>query len=753
MSLTSRITKLQLANLVYSPISWAVLLAFALYAGILFTDQMEQMTQYYIQNPKGGSYTMQLVNPRAVIPKIVNLLFLFLPLLGMGLISNEINSGTIKLLYSSPIKIRSIVLGKFLAMTLFNTLIFMVLLCIGIGASFYIDHIDWGIVLSFCLGIYILSCTYSAITLFMSSLTRYQIVSAILAIALIYGFNYLGEMDTSIPLLSEVLPWLSIASHAQNILTGYFISVDFLYFLAIIFLFLFATIIKMKMDRLSPKESRGLGLRIPLAVLGVILLLYTANRPSFKKYADLTAAKSHTIPDYAIGLLQRLNEKDLTLNLTANAVDTRFLTPDREKRILKGYDRYLRFKPNLNIETGLYYADSDFTYYEDEYKNLDAHEKMDRKARYKGFDRENIPYIGDLPKAKQDWIKLMPTNGNILFSFTYGDREIPIIGASRDDMILEGITDVDHFTALTQFLEPKRQVAFLQGNKECQMDRGWETDWTRMATNPKHRFSLINNGFEVTGVNADTETVPSETDILVIADPREPYGEAGLAQIEAYIDSGKNLLLALDPKNGHALDALLEKLGITVLGPIATDEPQMMDQTFTVQFAENAPKESTVFTQTAFPMETAYALAHTGADFKAQPVVFTKADYTWLQQDSTQTKQSLAPVLALTRDMGTTEQRILISGDTDLLSDKTLAQNLRTIFSDVPTATFRGYFHWLTQGVYPIDMLPFRVGGGLDNSLSTSYEKIGLYKLLYIGLIPLTIGLFGFFIWFRRSRK
>ena len=43
---------------------------------------------------------------------LVGKLYLYLPLLTMGLMSREINNGTIKLLYSSPIKVREIVFGN-----------------------------------------------------------------------------------------------------------------------------------------------------------------------------------------------------------------------------------------------------------------------------------------------------------------------------------------------------------------------------------------------------------------------------------------------------------------------------------------------------------------------------------------------------------------------------------------------------------------------------------------------------------------
>lgn len=751
MNLTTKITKLQLANLVYSPISWGVLLALALYSGILFTDQAGRMTQNYLQMPQESQFTWQLVEYLGFIQKIKNLLFLFIPLLGMGLISNEINSGTIKLLYSSPIKIRSIVLGKFWAMAIFNVFVFVILLLIGVGASFFIDHIDWGIVLSFCIGIYILSCTYSAVSLFMSSLTGYQIISAILTIALLYGLDYLGEIETAMPVIRDLLPWLAISTHARNILTGYFISSDVLYFVLIMMLFLYATILKMNADRLTNKEKVTVKWKVLLAMSTFVGVMYLVNLPKFKFYFDATAVNRHTLSTYGVDMLQRFEGKELELELVDNAIQTINLRPDYLAGTLRSYENYARFKPDLKISASWYYDTPKYDYFEGKYKDISVHEKMDLVAKYHGYERDKIPFINELSEAKQSWIQKSTAYSGMLTAFNYNGESHGVLGGSRDDAAIVP-TAIDDFTAITQFFEPAHKVTFLQGNKERQINRGWETDWTRMASKVGHRFSLINNGFEVEGIDIQTTSIHKDTDIVVVADPMIDYTTDDLSKIKSYIDTGENMLIAIDTASARHIKPLLKLIDVQVLGQINTDATRGNPLTTEVHFSKNASKELTTFTSDKFNLESAYALEYSGNTFKALSVIETDKEYSWLKQDSLKTKQIFTTTLTLTRKVNNTEQRILITGDADLLADRTLMKNVNTTFNDVNTNVFKGYFYWLTSGIYPINMKLFPTVGA-DKTLTTSYEKMTVFKVIYIGLIPLLIALMGAFIWFKRSRK
>ena len=118
-----KITKAELQVLFYSPIAWLMLALFMLqstmtyfYAVDSLADSMEftgiVRDATYRLLVKDGMSTSININ-------ILGTVFLFIPLLTMGFISRELSSGSIKLLFSSPISNFQIVMGKFFAIAVY----------------------------------------------------------------------------------------------------------------------------------------------------------------------------------------------------------------------------------------------------------------------------------------------------------------------------------------------------------------------------------------------------------------------------------------------------------------------------------------------------------------------------------------------------------------------------------------------------------------------------------------------------------
>ena len=80
---------------------------------------------------------------RGLLSQVQQYLYLYIPLLTMGLMSREFSSGSIKLLYSSPITSTQIVLGKFLSM-MFYGLIMLAIDCNFIRVRHFRDVYDKG---------------------------------------------------------------------------------------------------------------------------------------------------------------------------------------------------------------------------------------------------------------------------------------------------------------------------------------------------------------------------------------------------------------------------------------------------------------------------------------------------------------------------------------------------------------------------------------------------------------------------------
>ena len=126
-----KIARLELSNLFYSPVAWLLIVILVFMMGSMFTKFFEGVAQYKELDGDAMFYAMseQIFYGDEGIWKTVKLmLFFIMPLLTMGLISQEFSRGSIKLLFVAPITSRHIVLGKFLGMMMYGLLMFSVVL-------------------------------------------------------------------------------------------------------------------------------------------------------------------------------------------------------------------------------------------------------------------------------------------------------------------------------------------------------------------------------------------------------------------------------------------------------------------------------------------------------------------------------------------------------------------------------------------------------------------------------------------------
>src|ERR1700749_160246 len=118
MKLILKIAKTELLNLFYSPIAWFLTVAFFVQCAVAYTGNLHMFASrqetggYELQYLTNLTYKMFSSPFDGIFEGIMKNLYLYIPLLTMGLISREANAGTISLLYSSPIKVRQIVFGK-----------------------------------------------------------------------------------------------------------------------------------------------------------------------------------------------------------------------------------------------------------------------------------------------------------------------------------------------------------------------------------------------------------------------------------------------------------------------------------------------------------------------------------------------------------------------------------------------------------------------------------------------------------------
>ena len=137
------IARTELQMLFYSPVAWLILVVFGVQSGMLFADQLaglvsSQEMGYDIQ---GSTISIFASRWGGVFTTMQNYLYFYIPLLTMSLVSKELSSGSIRLLYSSPITNTQIIVGKFFSMMIYGLIM--------IGILFLITLCSWAIVKDF----------------------------------------------------------------------------------------------------------------------------------------------------------------------------------------------------------------------------------------------------------------------------------------------------------------------------------------------------------------------------------------------------------------------------------------------------------------------------------------------------------------------------------------------------------------------------------------------------------------------------
>lgn len=199
----------------------------------------------------GGFFGLDFfVNNRASIDGVGMVapwfLWFVIPILTMGLICEELRSGTFEQLATLPLRDWEIVLGKFFGFAILGAALVAGLLFYPLLIVFFAQPkigLDWGATFGVLIGIYLLILTYGAMGLFASSLAKNQVVALIIGMLFCTFFFFLGQFAPAFPLgLSSIADFLGVLSHYASIGRGVFDSRDLIYFASIILVFLYLTV-------------------------------------------------------------------------------------------------------------------------------------------------------------------------------------------------------------------------------------------------------------------------------------------------------------------------------------------------------------------------------------------------------------------------------------------------------------------------------------------------------------------------------
>ena len=139
-----KIAGTEIRILFVSPIAWIILAIFSFHTAMAYTDLLDVISmQQSFRSPLWYSVTKGIYSGNlGVFFNIKEHLYLYIPLLTMGLMSQEYGSGSIKLLYSSPVSSHKIIWGKFLSMAAYGLILCGILATTIVLSAFHIEYFD-----------------------------------------------------------------------------------------------------------------------------------------------------------------------------------------------------------------------------------------------------------------------------------------------------------------------------------------------------------------------------------------------------------------------------------------------------------------------------------------------------------------------------------------------------------------------------------------------------------------------------------
>ena len=761
------IARTELQMLFYSPVAWLILVVFGVQSGMLFADQLAQLvsSQEMGYNIEGSTITIFASRWGGVFTTMQNYLYFYIPLLTMSLVSKELSSGSIRLLYSSPITNTQIIVGKFFSMMIYGLIMIGILFLITLCSWAVVKDFDLPMVLVGLLGLYLLICSYAAIGIFMSSLTSYQIVAAIGTFAVLMVLSMIGGWWQDYDFIRDVTYWLSMPGRSGKFIAGLICSEDVLYFVIVVCLFLALTIIRLNSVRQKIRFVITLGRNIGVIFLACFLG-YVSALPTMKVYHDATATKSNTLTPNSQDIVAKL-DGGITITTYINALDPgaswyaapHFLKPDMAR-----FEKYLRFKPDMKLKYVYYYDTTSNPMLDKRFPNATLREKMVEVCKIYGLDSnkfmgpEEIRKIIDLSGENNTFVRqIVRDNGEKAWLRIYNDiQRFP--------------SEKEISAAFKRMVMDLPKVGFVEGHGERSYSGGKDRDYSAFANDKGFRYALENQGFDVTRVSMDQQ-VPEDINIIVISDMREWFTPEQEANLQQYIDRGGNLFILGEPKRRDVMNNLFAKFGYEMTTGVLVKRDTNLQADVILSYPTKEAADSIAYdfgfmrrrrmvitTPSTVGLEQIADKGYTVTNmFTTDTIgVWNELETTDFIDDTVclnpaigEVEKIYNTVVALSRKVGNKEQKIILTGDADCISNGEFGRRV----PGVRTSNFSlitGGFFWMSDNEVPIDV---RRPALPDNKVYVEKTGSKVIKWSFMIVLPLLLAGIGIFLWIRRKGR
>ncbi len=461
-------------------------------------------------------------------------LLLLIPAITMRSIAEEQSQGTLEILYSLPISIFQIVLGKLLGvfliilMAILPTLVYALVL----DQLSTTGGLDWGATIGAYFGLLLLAATYAVIGLFASSKTKQPVLAFVMSIVIaafvFKGFDGLSALPFIGAQYGFYLTQLGMSTHFDNMSRGVLTAKDLVYFISVILLFVLGC-----KENMS-KQKQSMFFFLLIVFLNIVGFYFPVQ-------IDLTKDKRYTLGSTSIQVIQTV-QNPIKIHLYLGGE-----LPMEYKKLSLATIEVLNKIVGENKEKISWQLDLPNQAFSDTslYKVYDSLSRM-------GLPIERVQ--SDASKADQRMDQLIipgilvETTGkpaiaidlrtgkkfykpyNIVKDVPEEDKEASFNAASSllEFKIVQGIYYLNRTTIPT--------IGYLIGNGEPV-----DLSVNDLGQSIRHQYNLVVFDLKKGFPNAH------QIKTLLVVKPTQPFTELDQLKLDQYIMNGGNIIWAIDP--------------------------------------------------------------------------------------------------------------------------------------------------------------------------------------------------------------
>lgn len=471
----------------------------------------------------------------------------------MRLVAEERRSGTLEPLVTAPVAEPSIIAGKYLGCVGFYAALWLPTLVYVVMLRAYSPEgaaPDPGPVAAGYLGTLLVSSSALALGLFFSTLTRNQILAAVLSFVTLAMLLLLGPLGriVSWPPAAALFGYIDLFGQMEEFGRGIVDSRRFVYHLSIVAFALFAATRALAIGRSTSPGRRAL-VEVALAALIAVGVNYLGARHYTR--GDWTRGRTFALSDKTAALVRGLaRDVDVIVFMLPTGEDANDLYGDVHELL----ERLRRLSPRLHVE----YVDVD--------REPERLKTVGKKYGVSGDDLVD----GVIVVASGDQSKFVTRNELADYDYAAATEGRPPPmkawkGEQAIDAALFAVTD-----------ERAPAVCFVGGHGEPAID-GFDPDAYGDLAEELRRDHQAPRAITL------DRGVPADCDVAVVAGPDRPLPRPDAVELDRFLERGGRLLALLGPSFDAkvtrfvdvGVEDTLDRWGASPRNDVVVDEPRL----------------------------------------------------------------------------------------------------------------------------------------------------------------------------------